>query len=526
MKRSVHGALGVISTFVLLVAPALASSTEITIIHVNDTHSHLEAVGPKDANLDGTRGGLAKAAGVIGLLEATSANPVFVHAGDVFQGDIYFYAPLFGVPLLSVPELQMLAGLGLEAIAVGNHELFLGPEVYAQVLQAAFGGGGPAVLSANLDLAAAPGLAGLVKPGFVKQIGGVNVGFFGMTVVDPLSAGWFSTDYVGIAQTQVLQLRGQGADVVVCLSHLGLPLDQVVAAGVTGLDAIVGGHNHEPSFDVVRVEDPSGRPVPIVRAGDYYRWVGKLVLAVEGGRVSVASYDLIPVDAGAPRVPEIAGQVQQLQGGIDLLYGEDFWHHPIGYALADVAKDVDPESPARDSPVGNLVADAYRARGRTDIAMTVEGFLTEGLSAGFIVGDDAFRIVGDGMDPSGGLGFPLYRIRMTGASLLGALETTLALGGDYRVYGSGLRYVFDSSRPTGGQLVAAFIHGERVHPRHVYSATINLGVLQGLTQLGVPLASAPEELGVTDYPAVRDFIHHRRLILYFPQGRVLDLARE
>jgi hypothetical protein len=55
---------------------------------------------------------------------------------------------------------------------------------------------------------------------------------------------------------------------------------------------------------------------------------------------------------------------------------------------------------------------------------------------------------------------------------------------------------------------------------------VNLGVVQGLAQLpGVQLASEPQPIGVTEYVAVRDWMTRLRLLLYFPQGRVLDLAR-
>lgn len=540
MKRSVRFSLGVLATMALLASPGLASATQVTIVHVNDSHSHLDAVGPKDANLDGTLGGLAKAAGVIGYLKAAEPNALFVHAGDLFQGDVYFYAPLppYGMPLLSVPEMQMLAALGLDAMAVGNHELFLEsvqPGTYAQVLALAFGGAGPAVLSANLDIAAA-GLTGLVQPSVVREIGGVNVGFFGMTAIDYLSQGSpflgrTAQAFVEIAAAQVNDLRQATAlhpraDVVVCLSHLGLALDEMLAANVAGIDAVVGGHDHAVAFEPVLVADPSGKEVPIVRAGEHYQWVGKLTLSVDGGQVSLAGYQLVPVDASAPRVPAIAEQVDQLKLGIDALYGEDFWHEQIGFALIDVAKDVVPGSPARDSPVANLITDAYRAKGQTDIALTVYGFLTEGLTAGPVVGDDAFRVVGDGIDPSGaGLGFPLFRIEMTGGNLLAMLQTTLGAGKDFFAYVSGMRYVFDSRKPAGRQLVVAFVDGRAVQPKRIYSATVNLGVVQGLAQFpNLQIAGPPQPLGVDEYPAVRDWIRGLGTLLYFPQGRILDLA--
>ena len=54
-----------------------AQKTTITIVHVNDTHSHLDAFGPKDCKLNGTIGGIAKAAYVIGSIRATEQRCPF-----------------------------------------------------------------------------------------------------------------------------------------------------------------------------------------------------------------------------------------------------------------------------------------------------------------------------------------------------------------------------------------------------------------------------------------------------------------
>jgi len=533
MKGIVRQALRALAMLCLLTAPAFASAAVITILHVNDTHSHLDAIGPKDHRLDGTLGGLTKAAGVISALRATSPNALFVHAGDVFQEDLYFYAALGpgGTPLLSVPELQLLAGLGLDAMAVGNHELHFGSATYAQVLQAAFTGlpRAPQVLTANIDLAKA-GLAGLVQANTVKEIGGVRVGFFGLTTPDALiqDVPFLAATpeaLAPIAQAQVDDLHRQRADVVVCLSHFGLDVDEALASSVAGLDAIIGGHDHAIAVRPVFVRGPSGKRIPIVRAGEFYKWVGKLSLSVEKGRVSFAGYELVPVDAAAPRIPAVAAVVDGLKAGIDQRYGEDFWHERIAFALADVAKDVPDASPQRDAPVGDLVTDALRAAGGTDVALTVNGFFTEGLTRGFLVRDDAFRIVGDGIDPTGiGLGFPLYRIEITGQNLLAALATTSALGGDLFLQVSGLRYVFDSRT---GQLVSAHVHGCPIDPARTYSATVSLGLVAGLGQLpNVQLAAAPQPLGITEYEAVRDWMKRLGVVLYLQQGRIVDVAKE
>src|SRR5512133_3484846 len=118
------------------------SSTElnvaktITILHVNDSHSVLDAIGPKvmnsDGSVDGTLGGLTKAASVIAGIRATTPNTLFLHAGDVFEGDLTF------VGTQGVLELQLLESLGLDAFTLGNHEFDYGPRVLASSLAAGF----------------------------------------------------------------------------------------------------------------------------------------------------------------------------------------------------------------------------------------------------------------------------------------------------------------------------------------------------------------------------------------------------
>ncbi len=140
----------------LLLAVAVAASlglwsavptqaATITLVHVNDTHSHLDAWGPKDRNLEGTIGGMAKAASIIAAVRAHEPNVLLLHAGDVFHGDLFFNK-YFGVP-----EFQLMKQLGFDAMAVGNHEFDFGPDVLAYSLNEAFGSGTLPLLSANLD---------------------------------------------------------------------------------------------------------------------------------------------------------------------------------------------------------------------------------------------------------------------------------------------------------------------------------------------------------------------------------------
>ena len=174
LRYTVH----IVVTLLCVASLVLAGTngTTITILHVNDTHSHLDAFGPKDAHLNGTLGGIAKAATVIGTVRTSEPNVVLLHAGDIFHGD-FFFKKYFGVP-----ELQLMNSLGFDAMAVGNHEFDAGPDVLEGVLETAFAAGSFPVLSANLDMSGFTALTQWIHPSIMKDVAGVRVGIFGMTV--------------------------------------------------------------------------------------------------------------------------------------------------------------------------------------------------------------------------------------------------------------------------------------------------------------------------------------------------------
>src|SRR5512136_270415 len=115
----------------LLGSPTACAPQQVTLLHVNDTHSHLAAWGPKDANLDGTLGGLPKAAAIVAEEKATDPNALFVQAGDFMNGDLFFNEHL------GVPELVLLKSIGLDALVLGNRDFQFGPDFLKSVLDAA-----------------------------------------------------------------------------------------------------------------------------------------------------------------------------------------------------------------------------------------------------------------------------------------------------------------------------------------------------------------------------------------------------
>ena len=501
---------------------ALLAQTTITVLHVNDSHSHLEAVGPKLPDLSGTLGGLAKAATVIGTVRASEPNTLLLHAGDVFHGDLFFNM-YFGVP-----ELQILSQLGLDAMAVGNHEFDFGPDVLTGVLSQV---PGFPITSANLVFPEQYPLAGMIQASLIRDVGGVKVGLFGMTTpADPTMrpAPVVVRSDVGAAAFQAVQaLRAQGAQVVILLSHLGLAYDEGLAAAVPGIDFIVGGHDHFSLSEAIPVANPLGKTTFIVQAGEFYEHVGQLRFTVDGDQVSFEDYQLIDVDENVDADPFVQGVADSLKPAIVTRYG-DVYGTVLATAARDIRKTYDPDRDERDTGMGNLITDALRHRTHAEIALGVTGLISEGLYAGPLVGADLFRPVSYGYDRATGLGFKIATLELTGAELVKGMEACLSYAGladTFDLQVSGLRFAYDSGKPVGQRVLMRTlrIHGRPIDLTRLYKVTVNEGIALLLPLMGVQarnLVILPD----LEYHVLEDYVVRLGLVDYGSRGRVRDVA--
>lgn len=529
MMRALKRFALVFALVALTVPAALAAPQQVTLLHVNDTHSHLAAWGPKDANLDGTLGGIAKAAAIAGDVKRTRPGAIFIHAGDLMNGDPFFNE------YLGVPELQLLQAAGLDLLVPGNHEFQFGPEFLAAVLQAAWPD--PAVgvplVGTNIDIDGYPTLGAWMSPTLVKDADGVRVGFFGLTTpFDALARPApvvIRDNLAEVAAAAVAELHAAGAQVVVGIAHVGLDLSREIAAATPGIDVIVNGHDHRALLEPETVERPDGGTTLIVSAGEYYRYVGRLTLAVDGDAVSLVDYELLSAGADAPAVPEIQAVVGALQEGIVARYG-DLYHTQVAVADRPVSEEWDARHAKRDTALGNLFTDAYRACGQTAIAIEALGFLDEGMPAGPIVGADVFRSMSYGIPEFTETGliarpFRLATFGLYGAEILSALEFALSGGRDLFPQVSGMRIEFDSSAAPFGRVLADRVRvgDEPISPSRLYTVTANEGLVMFLMQLG----AAPHDLRYLDvsaFEAARALVLQRGVLGPVVTGRIRDVA--
>jgi sulfur-oxidizing protein SoxB len=166
----------------------------------------------------------------------------------------------------------------------------------------------------------------LFTPATVREVGGVRVGVIGQAFpytpiahprrfVPDLTFG-IREDAV---QALVRELReDKKADCVVLLSHNGIAVDLKLAARVSGLDVILGGHTHDGLPQPIEV----GRTL-VISSGSHGKFLSRLDLDVQGGRVVAHRYRLLPVLADLlPADPAMAALVQALRAPHEAKLGE------------------------------------------------------------------------------------------------------------------------------------------------------------------------------------------------------------
>jgi 5'-nucleotidase/UDP-sugar diphosphatase len=431
---------------------------------------------------------------------------------------------------VGIAELEIMKGLGYDAMALGNHEFDLYPSTLKYVLdQAGFPGGGFPILCANLDVSGDPEVGYFVRPYIIKEYGDLKVGIFGLlteltnqfanpspvVVLPPLS----------VAQDWVDSLRiGHGCDLVVLLSHMGIDYDQMAAYYVSGIDVIVGGHTHTVLDSPIQIGNTL-----LLQAGEFGRYLGKLSLVMNGSTVQGWEYDLLSVDASVPEEPTVAAMVNGLAAGVeaDPRFGP-VYTQVIAQASTELKKPLG-EGFIRDNAMGNMISDAFRDLTGTDIAIQPQGFISQTIYSGEVKGADVFQAVPYGFDEASGLGLKIVTFETEGMSLIYGLEFSvynLPYVEDFFLHGSNLSYAYNSSNPPGSRVDYSSIkvNGQPLDPFATYSVAVPDGVVPFLMQIPGFQVNNLSETGYFMYNVVKDFMISNSPVAYYAEGRVIDLS--
>lgn len=468
-----------------------------TILFTHDLHSHFL---PQPTAAGGESGGYARLKTVIDEKRAMNPAALLVDGGDFSIGSL-----IQTLYTTQAAELRTMGAMGYDAVTIGNHEFDHKGTGFAEMLNSAKAAQQAAVELLLVDARpledmdayrerfgpVTPVLPTLLEANYAPaddnpdrafirsamedygvtdcmtlERGGVTYGLFGLMGVDSdecaPTSGFTRSDAAKAAKRCVETLKGEGAEIVVCLSHSGTgdslasSEDEELAKAVDGIDVIVSGHTHSTLAEPLVVNDTY-----IVSSGPYCQNLGSLTFSWDdGGEKRLLDYRLIPIDETVAEDPEIAGLVEQWKDMVGetylarygLTYDEVLTH--TDYDLATPASAVQ-----ENNGLGTLVSDAFLWADRTlnaayadsphTVSVTADGVLRANLPAGDLTAAMAFDVLSMGVGEDGTSGFPLVAVYLTGKELKAAMEVDASVTPIMpaaQLYMSGAKYAFNTKR--------------------------------------------------------------------------------
>lgn len=236
----------------------------LTVAHINDTHSYFE---PTALSLNGryiSLGGFARIATRAAQLRTQAQQQqrgfLFLHAGDCFQGTLFF--SLFK----GEANAELLNALQIDAMTLGNHELDVSNELVAQFIRRI----NFPLLAGNWDLSNERQDKNFCMANnsnlfsfnaknkradwIIKEVDAEPIAIFGLSIDKMIEIANPDPDTPFVnslmtAKNTVQAIREQGINKIILLSHLGYEADIELAKKVTGISLIVGGHSHHLQGD-------------------------------------------------------------------------------------------------------------------------------------------------------------------------------------------------------------------------------------------------------------------------------------
>ncbi|MBR6013362.1 MAG: bifunctional metallophosphatase/5'-nucleotidase [Selenomonadaceae bacterium] len=436
---------------------------EIIIFHTNDMHSRI-----LKGDDSGTSIGIAEMTAAVKTVKKNNPNTFWFDAGDT----------LHGLPRINISNgeniIPILNLSGIDLLIPGNHDYNYGSnqlERLSKKLKFP-------VLSAN-TVRKNNGEKIFDEYKIYNLKDGIKIGVFGLTT--PETAQSTSPKNVETieflnpvesAKKMIEKLRPQ-CDILVCVMHMGVDKNseftsKIIAEETDGIDVIIDGHSH--------TELPNGLQVKntlIAQTGCYEHTLGQVKISVENKKITDKQAKLLK----ASDVKKISEKPDEKV----LKAVTDVENRTQKYFKNVVAKTDRSLTSFRlivrreESELGNLLADAFRWKTGTDIAVVNGGSLREDLPEGNVTRGDILAI-----QPFGN---KLETAEISGKIIREMLEHSVfaypvSFGGFLNV--SGMTFTFDPSKPVGNRVEKIFVNGKPLDENKIYTmATTNFAFLGG-----------------------------------------------
>ncbi|MGC9396853.1 MAG: 5'-nucleotidase C-terminal domain-containing protein [Anaerolineae bacterium] len=450
----------------------------ITLLHTNDVHARVDEYNRNGARCtedDQTAGlciaGFSRLQTLVEEIRGEVDNVLLLDAGDQFQGTLFYN--LFKADVIT----DTMNALGYDAMTIGNHEFDDGPEELARLID----GANFPIVSSNLDVSGDAVLAGKVPTYTILTENDEQIGIVGVTTPETENISSpgddvIFEDTVTSLQAAVDALTAQGVDKIVALTHQGYDADLALAAAVTGVDVVIGGHSHtfiytpttplyfyEPQYPQYSelvpagpyptvIESPTSEPVLVVTAFQWGTFLGRLDVTFDtDGIVTEYAGNPIYLDRDIEKSATMETILDTYRPAIQELITTE-----VGTTTVDLPISVGGARVCRigECLMGNLVADAMmwkanEVEGGYQIAFQNGGGLRAPIMAGAVTMGDVLETLP--------FGNAIATFELTGTHVIEALENGVsqypAQSGRFPQV-SGMRYTFDASQPAGSRITS------------------------------------------------------------------------
>ncbi|WP_262174269.1 5'-nucleotidase C-terminal domain-containing protein [Saccharococcus sp. Marseille-Q5394] len=511
----------------------------LSIMHFNDTHSHLDNA--------------AKRVTAVKEVRTKKPSALLLDAGDVFSGTLYFNE------FLGQADLEFMNLMKVDAMTFGNHEFDLGSsEQGHQALVDFIEAAQFPFVSSNVDFSKDKLFTGLfntkissapnngnIYTGIVKEVNGEKVGIFGLTTADTVdisSPGSITfSNYIEQAKKMVAEFEAMGVNKIVAITHIGyddnpaVDNDLELAKAVEGIDIIVGGHSHT-KLDKPVLFTNKKQPTIIVQAYQYAENLGTLDVAFDkNGIVVEHNGELIPIGSKVED-PDAAEILKKYADRINQVKNEETGSVAVKELANPRLSDSSNISVrSNETPLGNVITDGMLAKAKEyapDVIMAMQngGGIRKPINQGPITVGEVIEVLP--------FGNTLAMMKLTGAEIKEAFETSFKEypkenGGFLHV--SGAKVEFDSSKPVGDRVVSVkYNSGNDVYVEiedaKTYTIATNAFTAKGGDGFDVFKRAYEEgrvvDLGLSDWENFRD--HLVSLVTVDPEveGRIVDIAKE
>jgi 2',3'-cyclic-nucleotide 2'-phosphodiesterase (5'-nucleotidase family) len=432
-------------------------------MYTNDFHSAFDPIPAYWLKGSPKLGGAAQLATLINQIRRRDRTVFLFDTGDMFTG-------MLSNVTRGEALMEMMMSMSYDAMAIGNHEFDYGSANFErQMNRVPF-----PVLGANIFYKGTSHR--YARPYTIIERNGVRLGVIGIIGQDArsvaLPSGITELDFldpIPVVRDLVRELKPQ-VDLIVLLAHQGKTGPQQTDAEarpevqrdfdedirlcgeVEGIDVFVGGHAHRG------IETPFVHPKTgtlIVQTYGYGTRLGYLKLRVKGGNVVSHEGELLRVwsDRLLPD-PVVAAKIRRYKKQAAPQIGK-----VVGRLKTRLVRDYNAES-----SLGSFVADVLRETSGAEIAFENAGGLRADLPAGTVTNGnvlDALPFLNS-----------LVVCRMTGAQIREVLEQGLSLERGL-IQVSGIRAIYDLSRPIGRRLISLQIGDRPVENERTYTAASN-----------------------------------------------------